>query len=45
MQMRGLAMDAAANARIDECRDLEILQRWLARAVQVTSASDLFSDD
>jgi hypothetical protein len=31
MHARGLAMDAAAHARIDACRDLEILQRWLAR--------------
>jgi hypothetical protein len=45
MHTRGLAMDAAAHARVDACRDLEILYRWLVRAVQVTSASDLFGDD
>ena len=44
MHTRGLAMDAAAHARIDACSDLEILQRWLARAVQVTSASELFGE-
>lgn len=37
-------MDAAAHARIDACSDLEILQRWLARAVQATSASQPFGD-
>jgi hypothetical protein len=45
LRTRGLTVDAAAHARIDECRDLEILQRWIARAVQVTSASELFGDD
>ena len=45
MHTRGLAMDAAAHARIDACSDLEILQRWVVRAAQVTSASDLFGDD
>jgi hypothetical protein len=45
MHTRGLAMDAATHARIDACSDLAILQRWLARAVLVTSASELFGDD
>jgi hypothetical protein len=45
MHTRGLAMDTAAHARIDTCSDLEILQRWLARAALVASARELFGDD
>lgn len=44
MDSRGLAMDAATHARIDACGDLAILQRWVARAVRATSASELFDD-
>jgi hypothetical protein len=45
MQTRGLAMDAATHARIAACSDLETLKRWVARAVLVASASELFGDD
>jgi hypothetical protein len=42
---RGIVIDTDADARIDACSDLEILQRWLARAVLVASANELFGDE
>jgi hypothetical protein len=42
MQARGVAMDAAAQARIATCRDLAVLRRWVVRAALVASASELF---
>jgi hypothetical protein len=44
MQARGVAMDAAAHARIAACSDLAALKRWLMRAPYATSASELFGD-
>ena len=41
---RGIVIDDAAHARIAACGDLDILERWVARAAHVTSASDLFDD-
>jgi hypothetical protein len=45
MQSRGVAMDAAAHARIAACSDLAVLERWLMRAPYAASASELFDDD
>jgi hypothetical protein len=42
---RGIAVDAAAHARIAACGDLGILQRWVVRAAYVASASELFGAD
>ncbi len=42
---RGIVIDDAAHARIAACGDLDILERWVARAAHVASASDLFGED
>jgi hypothetical protein len=42
---RGIAIDADAHARIAACNDVDVMERWVARAVRVTNASDLFGDD
>jgi hypothetical protein len=38
---RGIAIDAQAEARIRSCEDLGTLQRWVLRAVHVTSGDEL----
>jgi len=45
LHARGIAVDAAAHARIAACTDRAMLQRWAVRAALVTSASQLFDDD
>jgi hypothetical protein len=40
---RGLAVDEAVRARIRACSDGALLNRWLVRAVTVSSASDVVS--
>jgi hypothetical protein len=45
MNARGMTIDAAARARIAACSDLAVLERWVVRAVQMASASELFGDD
>jgi hypothetical protein len=45
MHTRGLAMDAAARARVAACSDLAVLERWAVRAALGASTSELFSDD
>lgn len=42
---RGVALDADAHTHIAACDDVDVLERWVTRAVQATSASDLFGDD
>jgi hypothetical protein len=41
---RGLAVDAAARARLEACADLARLDRWLARALTVASAREALDD-
>lgn len=41
---RGIALDEAGRARIVEERDLQRLERWLARAVHATSLADVLAD-
>jgi predicted transposase/invertase (TIGR01784 family) len=38
---RGISVTADARARIEACRDLAILDRWVARAVTATSAEEI----
>jgi Putative restriction endonuclease len=45
MRAHGVVIDAEADARIAECSDRAVLERWVVRAAQVTSASELFGDD
>ncbi len=39
---RGLAVDAAVEARLRVCHDREILRRWLLNAAQVERAEQVF---
>jgi hypothetical protein len=41
---RGIFLDAAAHARIAECSDMALLERWAVRAALVGSQSELFDD-
>jgi hypothetical protein len=41
VEHRKIALDAAQQARIDACDDLETLERWLVRAIEVQDASAL----
>jgi predicted transposase/invertase (TIGR01784 family) len=40
---RGLAVSPEARARIEACKAPDLLERWIARAVQVTAVEDLFA--
>jgi hypothetical protein len=42
LEERGLAVDEASTAAINQCSDLPTLQRWARRAVTVASAGALF---
>ena len=44
LEMRGLTVSEDALARIRDCTQLETLERWAARAREVTAMSELFSD-
>ncbi len=41
LELRDIALDAAQRARIDTCDDLEALERWLLRAIEVHAAAEL----
>jgi len=45
LRVRKIAVRAADARRIRGCRDAEQLHRWLARAVEVAKAKDIFTDD
>lgn len=45
LRARGIAIDEATRARIDERSDLDELERWVERAARVTSASQLFDEE
>lgn len=40
---RGIAVDGDSRTRIASCRDADVLDMWLDRAVIVAKASDLFA--
>jgi hypothetical protein len=42
LESRGFAVHGSAGARIAACRDLVVLDIWLARALVATSADDVF---
>ena len=44
LDARGLAVSDAQRERIVNCKDLEILTRWVRRAVTVVSTDELFSE-
>jgi hypothetical protein len=43
LEQREVAIDEVSWARIERCRDANTLQRWTARALHVTRASELFA--
>lgn len=45
LEQRGLPVSDAVRTRITECRDDEILRRWLARAVTAPKAEDIFEGE
>jgi hypothetical protein len=40
-----VAGDDVARARVLDCRDLAVLDRWFLRAVHATSVAAVFADD
>lgn len=45
LESRGILLDAVARERIAACADAAEMQRWLARAMRVGSAGELFASD
>jgi hypothetical protein len=45
LEARGLDVPAQARERIVGCRDLVLLDRWIVRAVSVSSIEVLFTDE
>lgn len=45
LESRGIRLDAGARERIAACVDAAEMQRWLARAMRVSSAGDLFAGE
>ena len=43
LDARGLVVSAEQKARILACTDLEALDRWIRKAVTITSTDDLFT--
>lgn len=44
LAVRGVALDDAARARIEGCKDAAELRRWLGRAATVSAVAELFAD-
>jgi hypothetical protein len=44
LEQRGIPLDDASWTRIESCRNADALQRWTARALHVTRASEIFAD-
>ena len=42
---RGLKADPADEARILDCRDPEVLRRWLVRTASIDALGDLFAEE
>lgn len=42
LERRGVVLSEGQRATIEGCRDLEQLERWLDRALTVTSGEELF---
>jgi hypothetical protein len=40
---RGITVDAEARAKIEACHEPDVLNQWIARAMTVASAADLFA--
>jgi hypothetical protein len=44
LEARGIVVAAEQRARVLGCTDMTVLDRWIRRAVTVTTAEELFSD-
>jgi hypothetical protein len=42
LEARGITVSDSQRSRIESCTDVEILDRWIRRAVTITSAEELF---
>ncbi|MFF9406876.1 hypothetical protein ACF1B0_15335 [Streptomyces anandii] len=42
LEARGLGVSEVVRERVTSCRDLEVLRRWLTRAVSVEAAEEIF---
>ena len=42
IEARGLALSPAQRERIESCQELETLERWLERAIGISSTAELF---
>lgn len=45
LEARGIEVDTTTRERVLTCSDLEQLSRWLIRAVQATTATEIFDED
>jgi hypothetical protein len=45
LERRGVTVPAAVRERVTNCTDLDTLNRWLDRALEVAEAEDLFAED
>lgn len=45
LSARGLRLDAAARARVDDCADGALLDRWITRAVSAATVEEVFRAD
>ncbi|MFO7562324.1 MAG: hypothetical protein R6X02_06745 [Enhygromyxa sp.] len=45
LEIRGLVPSAAEQARIDDCKDIELIERWCERAKTAAAVADLFDGD
>jgi hypothetical protein len=42
---RGLTLGPGQDLQIDQCRDLDMLERWIDRADSASTAEDIFRGD
>ncbi|GHD90500.1 hypothetical protein GCM10010508_35470 [Streptomyces naganishii JCM 4654] len=44
LEARGLDVSEVVRERVTSCRDLEVLRRWLTRAVSLEAAEEIFGE-
>jgi hypothetical protein len=45
LERRGIQLDDASRARVEQCEDLGQLSRWLVRAAAASSAAEMFDPE
>ncbi len=45
LRVRGLTLDDATDERVQQCKDPEVLSRWISRAVTATSLAEVLGAD